>query len=321
MIIEYILTGILAFLTTYLLTSILIPRLKAMGITGTDQNKEDKPSVAEMGGFAIVGGSVCGIFLAIFFHTFFGFEFDLVNILAALITILLIAFLGVVDDILDIPQLLKAFLPLGAAIPLVAVCAVGSTMMIVPFIGEIDLGIFYIIVLVPVGVAVASNLTNMFAGFNGMETGIGIVIFATTSLLAFSGDEPEMLIISIAMLGALMGFFFFNKLPSKVFPGDVGNLSIGAVLACTVIIGNYETAGAILTIPYVLDFFIKAMNGFPSKGWQGIYKNGKLFAPERRVSLAQHLMKASGGISERKLVSIFIGSEIILALAVLFLYF
>jgi UDP-N-acetylglucosamine--dolichyl-phosphate N-acetylglucosaminephosphotransferase len=315
----YILSGLLAFAITFILTKVIIPRLKYAGITGEDENKEGRPKIAEMGGFAIVGGSVCGILLALFFHTFLGFEFHLVNVLAALITILLISFIGVVDDILNVPQYLKALLPLGAAIPLVAVSAVGSTVMDIPFIGEIDFGIFYIVLLVPLGVAVTSNLTNMFAGYNGMEAGMGSIIFLAIFLIAVSHSHPEMGIISIAMLGALLAFLFYNWYPAKVFPGDVGNLTIGGALASAVIIGNFESAGAILMIPYVIDFFIKLKNGLPHTFSE--IKNGKLYPKEGRVMGFSHLaMKAFNGISERNLSVLFIAIEGVFALLLFVMY-
>jgi UDP-N-acetylglucosamine--dolichyl-phosphate N-acetylglucosaminephosphotransferase len=311
----------LAAVTTAVLAYFLIPMLKKAGITGKDINKPDRPLVAEMGGLAIVGGFTSAALLAIFLQTFVGIGLNPLLIMAPLITIYLLAFIGIADDLLDIPQAVKAFLPLLAAVPLIAVKAAGSTAMTFPFIGTIDFGIFYIIVLVPVGIAVMSNLTNMFAGFNGMEAGMGIVIFATTSLLALSAGKPGMLVISIGMLGALAGFFYFNRFPARIFPGDVGNLSIGAVLACAVIIGNFETAGAILAIPYVIDFFIKAWNRFPSKGWQGSYRGDRLYAPEKPVSFAQLVMRAFNGISEQRLVLFFIGLEVLFAAIVLILYF
>ena len=197
---------VISFLITYLFTYLLIPRLKRFKMTGKDVNKPDQPEVAEMGGIAIVAGFTAGVLLAVFLNSFLSLHFNLINILAALIAIHSIAFIGVVDDLLDIPQWLKAFLPLFAAIPLVAVKAAGSTVLNIPLIGIVDFGVFYILVLIPLGVAVSSNLTNMLAGFNGMESGMGIVIFAVMSILAMNHLSIETLIISLSMIGALFGF-------------------------------------------------------------------------------------------------------------------
>ncbi|MFA5050129.1 MAG: hypothetical protein WC501_03920 [Candidatus Micrarchaeia archaeon] len=322
--IAYISIFLFSIAVTFIFSHFLIPRLKRFGIIGKDVNKPGNPEVAEMGGFAIVAGFSAGVFLAVFFNTFFGFHFNLIFILASLLTVYVISFIGILDDLLDIPQWLKAIVPLFAAVPLIAVEAVGNTSMFIPFFGEIEFGIFYILLLIPLGVAVSSNLTNMLAGFNGMEAGMGIVIFSFASILAYISGNTEPLILFIPIIGALLAFSYFNWYPAKVFPGDIGNLTIGGILACGVIIGNMESIGAMLLILYVLDFFIKLYNKFPSKNWWGEYRDGKLYPPENKVrGLAQFIMKKFNGISEKNLTLVFIFLQIFVGLFVLsyFLYF
>lgn len=339
--ITYLLLAVGSFAVSYLFSYFLVPRLKRAGITGNDVNKPDKPEVAEMGGFSIIAGFTAGVLLAVFFNVFFSYNFDLIRVLAALITIHSIAFIGVVDDLISIPQRVKAFLPLFAAIPLVAVKAAGSTAIMLPFIGVVDFGLLYIIALIPLGVAVASNLTNMLAGFNGMEVGMGSVIFAAMALLAFNNGSVEMLVLFVPMLGALLGFLPFNLFPARVFPGDVGNLSIGAVLAAGVIIGNMEGAGAFILSLYIIDFFIKLKNRFPSRDWWGEIrtekgaKAGGSVKPESGVigsgvklypvggkvrGFAQLVMKLHNGITEKRLVACFVAMQIVVAMLVLLAY-
>ena len=80
-------------------------------------------------------------------------------------------------------------------VPLVAVeMAGGHSVISIPFVGMVPFGILYPLLLIPLAIAICSNLTNMMAGFNGLEAGLGIIMFATLSLLAFSHAEPEMLL-------------------------------------------------------------------------------------------------------------------------------
>jgi UDP-N-acetylglucosamine--dolichyl-phosphate N-acetylglucosaminephosphotransferase len=161
----------------------------------------------------------------------------------------------------------------------------------------------------------------MLAGFNGMEAGMGFVMFAFLSFFAVTNSKFDMLAISLPMMGALFGFLLLNRYPSKIFPGDVGTLSIGAALACAVIIGNFEALGFVLILPYLLDFAIKLLNRFPSKGWAGIFQEGKLFSPEKPISLSQYIMKFSGGVSEPNLVSFFVFLEFFFGLLTLFIFY
>ncbi|NYZ60889.1 hypothetical protein H0O01_04305, partial [Candidatus Micrarchaeota archaeon] len=205
-VIPYILIFAVSLLCSYLSLGILIPRLKRFGYVGKDMHKESKPEVAEMGGIGIVIGFSAGVLAAIILSTFFGLAFNITYVLAGLITIHALAFIGIIDDILDIPQWAKAFLPLFSAIPLIAVTAAGSTAMTIPFVGSVDFGLFYILILIPIGVAVASNLTNMLAGFNGIEAGMGSIALIGMIAIASANQQPEMLVLYIPMLGALLGF-------------------------------------------------------------------------------------------------------------------
>jgi len=308
---EYcVVAGLVSFFATLMATKVLIPQMLKAGITGEDENKRKRPKIPSMGGIAIVLGLSAGILFLVFAYSGF-LGFDLIYVLAGLITILLIAIIGIIDDLFPIPQWMKATLPLFTAIPLIVVKA-GTTTMLIPFYGAVDFGLAYTLLFIPLGVAVASNLTNMLAGYNGQETGMGVVIFFTVTLLGVWHTSPEMLIIAVPMLGALLAFYNYNRFPAMVFTGDVGNLTIGGALAVAVIIGNLETAGALLMLPYILDFFIKAKNRFPHT-YQDL-KGKKLYPKDQRIKgLAHVLMRLNGGITEPNLARACIVMEIAVA--------
>ncbi|HPK87732.1 MAG TPA: hypothetical protein PK267_06905, partial [Atribacterota bacterium] len=244
----------------------------------------------------------------------------LVEILATLSTVLIVALIGIFDDLISMAQIVKALLPVFAALPLIAI-EISDTIMNIPFLGKVNFGIWYPLVLVPLGVTGAANGFNMLAGFNGLEVGLGIVCMVTVSIIAVIVKSMTALAISISCLGALTAAIYYNWYPAKILIGDIGTLFMGAVLAVCVMVGNFETAGAILIIPFIIDFFIKATNGFPSKGWWGIYKEGKLYCPEGKiVSLPQLIMKISGGIKEPHLVMALIGIEAVFGILAILVY-
>jgi len=259
---EFLLVFLVSFLTTFISTPWIIPKLKRAGLVGRDMNKPSQPEVPEMGGFGVVFGLSAGILLAVALFT----SFKLVYLLAALSTILIMSLIGIFDDLFAMHQAIKATLPLFAALPLVAVRA-GVTRMTFPLIGIVDFGIFYALILIPIGIAGASNVTNMLAGFNGSEAGMGLIACLSLAFIAFRLGSHEALVLLLSMCGALIAFLIYNWHPSKVLIGDIGTLTIGAVIASSVIIGNFETMGVIVIIPYAIDFFIKAKNRYPSRGW------------------------------------------------------
>ena len=301
---------------------IIIPRLKRTGIVGKNMNSESKEEIPEMGGLMIAAGFGAGIVFAIFLRTFFDLflSVGLTSILAVLSTVLIVVIIGVFDDLISMKQWIKAPIPVFAALPLMALKE-GYSMMRIPFIGLIEFGIFYPLILVPLGITGAANAVNMLAGFNGLEVGMGVVAIGSLSIIAYLIGETTSLIILIAILGALVATLYYNWYPAKILVGDVGTLSIGAVIACAVIVGNYETAGAIIIIPYLIDFLIKAKNHFPGKNWWGVHKDGKLYCPESGpVGLCQLIMKLCGGISERNLVLVLIAIEAVFGVIAILLY-
>ncbi|HQT45362.1 MAG TPA: UDP-N-acetylglucosamine--dolichyl-phosphate N-acetylglucosaminephosphotransferase, partial [Candidatus Micrarchaeota archaeon] len=191
-----------------------------------------------------------------------------------------------------------------------------SRVLMLPFIGPVEFGVLYPLILIPLAITVSSNLTNMLAGFNGLEAGMGIAMFAAASLIAYMRGAPDILIFTVPMMGALIAFLYFNKFPARIFIGDVGTLSIGATLAAAVIIGGFQSLGAFLVALYVLDFVIKAYNRFPSKKWWGENRNGKLYPVEGKVrGLAQLVMKLANGITEQGLVMALIGAQALVGIA------
>jgi len=291
-------------------SKLLPPLLGRAGITGQDVHKPGERKIAEMGGLVIVAGLGAGVLLASamvsFFHVFP--SVDLIVLLAVLSTVLLAGLIGLMDDLLGMHQGAKTLMPVFAAVPLMAVRA-GHTWMAIPLLGRIDLWVFYPLIVIPIGVAVAANAANMLAGFNGLEVGLGIVALGSLSIIAAHLGEVTSLIVLLSGLGALFGILCFNWYPAKVFVGDVGTLSIGAVIAAAVIVGNFEVAGLVLLIPYGVDFLIKARHRFP-KTFGELRDDGKLHCPPGPAKgLGQLIMKVTGGIHERALVLLLMGIE------------
>ena len=309
-----------SFLVSFAGFLFIIPRFKEEGIVGRNRNSLAQEEIAEMGGLVIVAGYSAGIILIISLKTFFDLFalVSLTSILAAFSTIMIVALIGIFDDLISIKQGVKAFMPVFAALPLVALKE-GFAIMNLPFIGFVNFGIYYHLILIPLGITGAANAVNMLAGFNGLEAGMGLVAVGALAVIAYLIGETTAFLLSVIMLGALLATLCFNWYPAKILVGDVGTLTIGTVIASVVIIGNFEMAGGILIIPYVIDFIIKAKNRFPYSF--GVFRDGKLYCPEGGpVGLGQLIMKVCGGISERNLVLVLMGIEVVCGVVAILLY-
>jgi phospho-N-acetylmuramoyl-pentapeptide-transferase len=131
-----------------------------------------------------------------------------------------------------------------------------STTLTIPFFKNVhpDLGWFYIVfaVLVIVG---ASNAVNLTDGLDGLAIGPVIVAalaytvvayvsghkkFAEYLLIAYIEGAGEMSVFCGAMMGASLGFLWFNAYPASVFMGDVGSLPLGGALGTVAVISKHE---------------------------------------------------------------------------------
>jgi len=289
--------GLAAFIVTYYLTPRVIERLKIRKIVGVDENKLGKPEIPSMGGPPIVAGYLAGTLILLATYQ------DLLPLIsAALSSILMMGFMGTIDDSLRLSQRTKIFLPLLASLPLAVALGRDRTMLI-PFIGSVHFGILYPVLLVPLGVVAASNLTNMLAGLNGLEAGMGLI--AVTSLLVASlltGNELCALILA-PMIGALLAFLKYNKYPAKIFPGNSTTYLVGTIIAAAVILGNLEIIGVLCLTPYVLEFFIKAKGGFKAQSFGVPNPDGTLSPPNKNPQSLTHVFMRRGKLTEKQIVT------------------
>ncbi len=315
---------IFSFVTTFFLTPKFIAYLKFIGLTGKDMQKPKKPSVPEMGGPAVIAGFLAGIFLFIWIKVFlYGKLNGLVELFAAITTVLIIFIIGMLDDIsavrksngkrIGLKQWQKPLFTLPASVPLVAIMAGNSTISL-PFFGSVDVGIFYPLVLVPIGVVGASNAINMLAGLNGLEAGLGAVLTGALGIYAYLNGNLLVAAFALTFASALLAFLYYNWYPAKIFPGDSLCYAIGAVVASIAILGNMEKFALYCFIPWFLEFILKARARFRAESFGKLRKDGTLQAPYTKVYSLTHVFMKLGKFRESEIVMLLIIFEIIIVL-------
>ncbi len=311
----------ISFFTVLVLTPLLIRKLKNLRLVSKDENKYGKPQIPKYGGITIVLGFTLASLLSLQLSSQL---IAVESMLAAISTIILISFLGFIDDILKIRDLYRVVLPAFAALPLMATKA-GHATMLIPFLGEInfDLGVIvipllgpasanlYLLLLIPLGVVACSNLVNLLAGFNGLEAGVGIIVF--TSLLAAAlllPTTPGTIVASyilLAMLGACFAFLLFNWFPAKIFPGNLTTYALGATIVAVVVISNMERVGVIALTPQIIEFLLKARTLFQAENF-GELERGRLHY-KKTVSSLTHLFMRLLKPTEQQLVLILLAIQ------------
>ncbi|MEM1659108.1 MAG: hypothetical protein QXK94_08760 [Candidatus Jordarchaeales archaeon] len=284
---------VLSFVVSFFLTKRWIPLAHRAGIVGKDMNKVGRPEVAEMGGVPVFAGIASGLMFYIALNSFVLNQRALnLFIFAALSTILMTTIVGMIDDALGwkigLKQWHKPLLTIPAAIPMM-VAGAGNPVISIPFVGTIDLGLLYSLIIVPIGIVGASNGFNMLAGYNGLEAGMGVVILSAMSLYAYAMGESWVAMIGVTTIAALLAFLYFNWYPAKVFPGNTFTYMIGAIMACMAILGNMEKLALILFIPYYMDFIFGSRGRMKIEAFGKVNEDGTLDKPYYKICDVAHL--------------------------------
>ena len=300
---------------TFVLLPWIIKKFGERKITGIDMNKPDKRKIPEMGGLIVIIGFLFGVYSQIILFHVFSIGISITPyLLASIIVLIGIGYVGLLDDLIGIKQSTKAFLPFFFALPLGSFI---SSSMKFPIIGFVDFG-FLMLLIVPIAVTCASNTVNMLEGFNGLSTGLGLIIATCLAMVAFIKQQYEGLYILFPLTGALFAFFLFNKYPARIFPGDTLTLFLGGSLACAAFASNLRLECAILLSPMIIEFFLKARGNFNSQCFAQEIVDGVL-KYEGRIESLTHIVMHYFDVNEKRLLAIFLIMEVILASLVILL--
>lgn len=317
---------LIAFFGSLFIAPRFIRLLELEGIVGVDVQKKDKPKIAEMGAPIVLFGFLGGIFAYIGAQTFIINSMainELVVILAVISTIMIITFIGIIDELTclikeregkglfekfkrkGLSQWMQFILPFLAAIPLIAVSA-GVSEIVIPLIGVVDVGILYPLLLVPIAIVGASNATNMLAGFNGLQAGLGIVMMLFLGTFAYINGSVTAMILAFVFIASLVAFLKYNWYPAKIFPGGLDYI-VGTMIGCIAIVGNIERFALLCFAPWFLEFALKLRGKFKAENFGVLQKDGTLTAPSKKIQSLTHVIMKLGKFKEWQISLILIG--------------
>ena len=275
---------IILFLGTFFFTLLLVPlwikRAKQAELMGKDIHKNAERKVAEMGGIIVLLGFLVGVMAFIALRVFIlDANSNIAFILASLTAVLIAGIIGIMDDILGwkigLSQWQKPLLTLLVAAPVIAVNG-GTKIMDLAFIGHIDLGILYPLVVIPLIIIFTSNSFNMLAGFNGLEAGQGMLLLSTLAYFSLITGQSWLAVLALCMVFSLAAFWVFNIVPAKVFPGDTLTYSVGALIGIIAILANLEKILFIIFIPYLVQFSLKLRGRFKKESFAKVLEDNTL---------------------------------------------
>jgi UDP-N-acetylglucosamine--dolichyl-phosphate N-acetylglucosaminephosphotransferase len=293
---DYIL--LIPILVSFFVTLFFIPKwvkkAKQIDLVWEDMNKLPSKKVAGSGGIGVILGFIIGVLIFIAYRVFYlKTSIFLIEILATLTVIVMLAGIGLIDDLLGwrkggLSMKSRLILVVISAIPLMVINA-GRSEIGIPFLGAIELGIIYPLILIPLGIVGATTTFNFLAGYNGLEAGQGVIILAALSLVAFFTGNSWLSIIALCMIVALLAFLFFNFYPAKVFPGDSLTYVVGGLIAIMAILGNFEKIAVFFFIPYIIETVLKARGKLKKYSFGLPKKDGSLDLRYNKIYGLEHL--------------------------------
>ncbi|PIS31019.1 MAG: hypothetical protein COT43_00490 [Candidatus Marinimicrobia bacterium CG08_land_8_20_14_0_20_45_22] len=162
----------------------------------------------------------------------------------------IIAFIGIIDDIKSLPATIKM---LGQVVAVTVLIWYGITFTFLPntFIGNaIEILLTYLWIL---GIV---NAFNCLDGMDGLAAGVGIIISGFFAWIAYSVGDSFLMVVSIILLGSILGFFPYNsriRNEGLIFLGDTGSTFVGFTIATLSIYGNWGRDKSVdLIIPVLL---------------------------------------------------------------------
>ncbi|MGV6860375.1 MAG: glycosyltransferase family 4 protein [Putridiphycobacter sp.] len=246
---HYILAFFTAFAVVLFATPSLIKvaKLKHLVDEPSEDRKKHSRSIPTIGGIMI--------FSAFMFASFLWFPdnentFKIITpFLCLMASLVLIFFVGVKDDIIGTSPTKKLVAHLVVGFIIVAIGGVKITSFHGLFGLEVEFP-EYAQLLISIFVYIAIvNAVNLIDGVDGLAAGVGLIATLVFGFWFFYSKQPHWALVSFSLSGALTGFMFFNFNPARIFMGDSGSLTIGAILT-VLSIELIETPTTFLKAPF-----------------------------------------------------------------------
>ncbi len=131
---------------------------------------------------------------------------------------------------------------------------------------SIDLGPVLYFVLVFLVIAGTSNGVNLTDGLDGLAAGsCAIVLLAYTAISFVTNEQQDLALLSACLVGACIGFLWFNAFPASIFMGDTGSLGLGGAIGALAVMTQTEVLLIIIGGIFVIEALSVALQVFAFK--------------------------------------------------------
>ncbi len=196
-----------------------------------------------------------------------------VQSVALLFTILAMAALGFADDWTKLRRRRSLGISGKTKLAVQALTAIGlwllvrevgveDTLRLRVVDASIDLGVAYPVLIFLV-LAGATNGVNLTDGLDGLAAGCATIVFLTYTAMTFiTTGQQDLALLSACLVGACVGFLWFNSFPASVFMGDTGSLALGGAIAALAVLTKSEVLLILIGGIFVIEALSVAIQVF-----------------------------------------------------------
>jgi UDP-N-acetylmuramyl pentapeptide phosphotransferase/UDP-N-acetylglucosamine-1-phosphate transferase len=242
-----IISCMVAFVMVFVMTPPLIKILEKRNFAVKDVNKKEDSMVVRPGGPAIIAGIIASELVLYAF-------LQMNEILAILITTSAAFVIGYVDDRKVMGGWFKPVALAISAIPIIALGAYDSNLAF-PLFGTVQIPALYLVLIIFM-IPITGNTINSIDVLNGVASGFMVIASFSLSICLVIVQNYEIAIVSLPLGFVSLAFYKYHKIPSKIFPGDSGALTLGAMYGAIAIVGGVEIIAAVALLPAVINSFL-----------------------------------------------------------------
>lgn len=215
-------------ITAFIITFFAIPSIIRVATVKNlydepDERKTHKSSIPTLGGLAIFAGVV-------FSYTFWSAGFSIESTQYIVAAIIVMFFIGIKDDIVDLAASKKLIGQLISASIIVLFADIRITSLFGVF-GVYEVSYFFSICFSIFTILVIINAFNLIDGIDGLAAGLGAIAAFTFGLWFYNYEQIGLCILSFSLFSSLLAFLIYNFSPATIFMGDTGSLIIGIILS------------------------------------------------------------------------------------------
>jgi phospho-N-acetylmuramoyl-pentapeptide-transferase len=194
--------------------------------------------------------------------------------LAVLATALAMAALGFADDIIKLRRRRSLGVSGRTKLLVQALTAIALWVFVTESVGlngelelrvvdaSVDLGLAYPVLIFLV-LAGATNGVNLTDGLDGLAAGCAAIVLLTYAVMTFiTTGQDDLALLSACLVGACVGFLWFNSFPASVFMGDTGSLGLGGAIAALAVVTKTEVLLIVIGGIFVIEALSVAIQVF-----------------------------------------------------------